>query len=184
MSHLVHLKSQPKPGAGPVAGVAEHALGLKIGDLAKATGKTQRALRLYEELGLLTPGTRSEGGFRIYGPEAIARVSWIGKLQELGFTLQQIHELVAASDAVDPPRAAMARVRALFTMKQAEVAAHIARLQQLQQELTSSLDFLETCVDACTEPAVQSAGTSCCGTCQQHGEQKAPDLVEGIRTPS
>ena len=37
---------------------------LKIGDLAKATGKTQRALRLYEEMGLLAPSERTLGGFR------------------------------------------------------------------------------------------------------------------------
>lgn len=174
MSHLLQLKSA---AAGPEKD-------LKIGDLAKATGKTQRALRLYEELGLLAPGTRSDGGFRLYGPDAIERVSWIGKLQELGFTLQQIQELVGASDAGALPREAMARVRKLFADKQAEVAAQIARLQQLQRELSSSLEYLETCVDSCTEHAASRSGTSCCGTCQQHGDQRAPSLVEGIRIPS
>lgn len=157
---------------------------LKIGDLAKATGKTQRALRLYEELGLLEPGTRTQGGFRVYGHEAVDRVTWIGKLQELGFTLQQIQELVAAADAVNLPKDAMARVRGLFADKQCEVAAQIARLQQLQRELSSSLEYLETCVSTCTAHAPDGAATSCCGTCQQHGAQRAPSLVEGMRTPA
>lgn len=177
MSHLLQLRSA---ATGPEKD-------LKIGDLAKATGKTQRALRLYEELGLLSPGTRSDGGFRLYGPDAIERVTWIGKLQELGFTLQQIQELVGASDAVGLPKEAMARVRRLFADKQAEVAGQIARLQQLQRELSSSLEYLETCVESCTERTertTSSTGTSCCGTCQQHGDQKAPSLVEGIRIPS
>ena len=43
---------------------------LKIGDLARATGKTQRALRLYEEMGLLVPSERTVGGFRVYGCDA------------------------------------------------------------------------------------------------------------------
>lgn len=176
MSHLLQLKSS-------AAGVAGPEKDLKIGDLAKATGKTQRALRLYEELGLLAPGTRTDGGFRLYGPEAIERVSWIGKLQELGFTLQQIQELVGASDPGCLPKDLMARVRQLFADKQAEVAAQIARMQQLQRELSSSLEYLETCVVSCTEHDSARA-TSCCGTCQQHGDQKAPSLVEGIRIPS
>ena len=39
---------------------------LRIGDLAEKTGKTKRALRLYEEMGLLVPSERSSGGFRLY----------------------------------------------------------------------------------------------------------------------
>ena len=57
---------------------------MKIGELARKTGKTVRALHLYEEMGLLKPG-RSEGGFRLYGPDELARVYWIGKLQKMGF---------------------------------------------------------------------------------------------------
>ncbi|HEY1099321.1 MAG TPA: MerR family transcriptional regulator, partial [Myxococcota bacterium] len=78
MPNLTLVSDRPLPAAtaGPRT--------LRIGDLAKATDKTQRALRLYEELGLLTCGERTSGGFRLYGPEAIDRVHWIGKLQELG----------------------------------------------------------------------------------------------------
>lgn len=180
MTQLVRIHSS-SVGASVGGGVCPGGE-LKIGDLAKATGKTQRALRLYEELGLLAPGTRTQGGFRVYGADAVERVLWIGKLQELGFTLQQIQELVDASGHEPLPREAMARARAVFAHKQAEVAAQIARLAQLQRELASSLEFLETCVQACAEPA--QTGTSCCGTCQQHGPLKAPSLVEGIRSPS
>ncbi len=141
---------------------------LRIGDLAKATGKSQRALRLYEELGLLTPGTRTAGGFRVYGHDSIERVTWIGKLQELGFTLQQIHELLPAAGA---PKEAMARVRRVFADKQAEVARQIERLAELQQELSSSLAYLETCVEQCCDDA--------CSSCHTH-DAKAPSLVEAL----
>jgi MerR family transcriptional regulator, copper efflux regulator len=49
---------------------------MRVGELAKAVGKTVRAMHLYEELGLLDPRARSEGGFRLYGPEAIDRIHW------------------------------------------------------------------------------------------------------------
>ena len=149
---------------------------VKIGELATATGKTQRALRLYEELGLLVPSDRTQGGFRVYGTGAIERVSWIGKLQELGFTLHQIQELVPSASAL--PKDVMSRTRQIFADKQAEVALQIARLQQLQDEMTSSLRYLETCVEECTE---HHRGTSSCSSCQTHGAERAPALVEGIR---
>ena len=75
---------------------------MKIGELARKTGKTVRALHLYEEMGLLKPG-RSEGGFRLYGPDELARVYWIGKLQKMGFKLAQIQSLL---DAVERSRTA------------------------------------------------------------------------------
>ena len=143
---------------------------LKIGELARATGTTQRALRLYEELGLLVPGTRTAGGFRVYGTESIERVTWIGKLQELGFTLHEIKELLPAGAS---PRDVMTRVRGVFAQKQADVAAQIARLQQLQGEIASSLEYLETCVAQCHDNS--------CASCHTH-DDKAPSLVEGIRS--
>ena len=59
---------------------------MQVGDLARETGKTIRAIHLYEELDLLTPAGRSKGRYRLYGPEALVRIRWIGKLQDMGFT--------------------------------------------------------------------------------------------------
>lgn len=156
---------------------------LRIGDLAKATAKTQRALRLYEELGLLTPGDRSSGGFRLYGPEAIERVQWIGKLQELGFTLHEIQGLVQALHEQKVPKAAMAQVRTLFMEKLDDVAAQIARLSQLQRELMSSLTYLETCVGCSTESDAHTSGAASCARCTEHGEpgEHVPSLVDQTR---
>ena len=67
---------------------------MRVGELAKAVGKTVRAMHLYEELGLLEPRARSEGGFRLYGPEAVDRIHWIVKLQAIGFTLAEIQGFV------------------------------------------------------------------------------------------
>ena len=47
---------------------------LKIGELARRTGKTVRAVHLYEELGLLAPAVRSKGGFRLYHGRAVTRI--------------------------------------------------------------------------------------------------------------
>ena len=49
---------------------------LRVGELAKRTGKTVRAIHLYEELGLLAPAVRSKGGFRLYSGKAVTRIDW------------------------------------------------------------------------------------------------------------
>src|SRR5258708_29937289 len=67
---------------------------MQVGDLARESGKTIRAIHLYEELGLLKPAARSKGRFRLYGSDALVRVRWIGKLQEMGFSLGDIQTVV------------------------------------------------------------------------------------------
>jgi DNA-binding transcriptional MerR regulator len=170
MAALVQLKQKS----------AASAVELRIGALAKATAKTQRALRLYEELDLLTPAAHTAGGFRVYGIDAVERVRWIGKLQDLGFTLTDIQSLIHAGEPERMAKEAMAQVRRVFADKQRELTLQIERLQQLKAELTSSLSYLETCTTACTADASQ--GTACCGTCETHGGERVPSLVQGARS--
>ena len=76
---------------------------LQVGDLARESGKTVRAIHLYEELGLLRPHARSKGRFRLFGQDALIRVRWIGKLQDLGLTSRKdLSGLLTSSDAALP----------------------------------------------------------------------------------
>src|SRR6185295_16469755 len=87
---------------------------LRVGDLARQTGKTVRAIHLYEELGLLQPETRSSGGFRLYDAAAVERVRWIELLNGLGFSLQEMRDLTRSwwSAGIGPD--AMEDLRTLF----------------------------------------------------------------------
>src|ERR1700749_3462300 len=68
---------------------------LRVGELARASGKTVRAIHHYEEVGLLRPHARSKGRYRLYDQAALHRVRWIGKLHDLGLSLAQIQDMVA-----------------------------------------------------------------------------------------
>ena len=177
MRPLALVSDTPVPSSTTEGAGVDAVRDLRIGDLARATRKTQRALRLYEELGLLTPGDRTSGGFRLYGSDAIDRVHWIGKLQELGFTLQQIQGLVAAVVGEAIPKEAMGQVRGLFLQKLDDVAAQIARLSQLQRELMSSLSYLEECVTCPTDASAGRTGAAACTGCTSHHDH-VPALVE------
>ncbi len=149
---------------------------LKIGELARRTGKTVRAVHLYEELGLLNPAVRSKGGFRMYSPKAVTRIEWIQKLQDMGFSLTEIKAFLRVwEESVTAPKA-METVREIFRDKLNETRATIERLSTLAAELAESLSYLESCRSC--EP-VHTQGE--CGTCEMHGhEGKAPLLIDGI----
>ncbi|HEX4460776.1 MAG TPA: MerR family transcriptional regulator, partial [Polyangia bacterium] len=100
---------------GPRGHIATLEKPLRVGELAKRSGKTVRALHLYEELGLLNPVHRSKGGFRLYAPSAVQRVEWIGKLQDAGFSLHDLQDLLnGVSEQGNVASMAMERVRGVF----------------------------------------------------------------------
>ncbi len=149
---------------------------MRVGQLAKATGKTVRTMHLYEELGLLRPVERSLGGFRLYAPEAKERISWICKLQSMGFALGEIQEFLRNWEASASAPAAMERVRAVFTQKLEETRSTLERLQELERDLSQSLTYLETCRTCAPSHLHQD-----CQCCSVHPEDTpAPPLVAGI----
>jgi DNA-binding transcriptional MerR regulator len=70
----------------------------KVGELAKQTGVTARALRHYDEIGLLSPSARTPAGYRLYAAADVARLQRIKSLQSLGFTLEEIRGLLDRPD--------------------------------------------------------------------------------------
>lgn len=151
---------------------------LRVGDLARATGKTVRAIHLYEELGLLKPNTRSSGGYRLYGAVAVERVRWIELLQGLGFSLHEMADVLRQWWSADRGPEAMANLRGLFERKLEETREAVRRHQALEQELIESLRYLETCRE-CDEPGPVRT----CVHCQHdHGAGTEPALVAGLKS--
>ena len=152
----------------------------KVGDLAKVTGKTVRALHLYEELGLLTPDSRSAGGYRIFGEQAVARVGWITRMQDIGFSLPEIQHFLKNWETSANGPMGMGRVREVFEAKLAETRENITRLKQLERDLQASLAYLDLC-GSCEPSHMQTD----CGCCEQPGHDPArtPDLVAGLSRP-
>jgi len=91
----------------PVAAGEDYA---RIEQVAARTGLTKRTLRYYEEIGLLAPPTRTEGGYRLYSEADIHHLERIKRLKELlGFSLAEIREIARAEEQREQYRAAWAR---------------------------------------------------------------------------
>lgn len=78
---------------------------LQIGEVADRVGLSLRTVRFYEEQGLLTPAARSEGGFRLYTETQVERLALIKRMKPLGFTVEQMSDLLTAHDTLQDTRA-------------------------------------------------------------------------------
>ncbi len=152
---------------------------LKVGDLARLAGKSVRALRLYEELDLLHPIARSNGGFRLYDDTAITRIRWIELLQEAGLSLHQIQDLLKAWQGTKYGPEAMASIRATFLKKLEETREAVARYESLARELEGTLEYLRTC-QGCGPARTTQADCPQCP--EDHGMKAPPALVAGFHT--
>jgi DNA-binding transcriptional MerR regulator len=153
---------------------------LQVGDLARETGKTVRAIHLYEELGLLKPAARSKGRYRLYTADGLVRIRWIGKLQEMGFSLTDIQQIVRDWEGGGTAPNAMRKMREVYAKKLEETRSHLNRLKALEREIESSILYLDTC-DVCDPERLLGF----CKACDLHScESHVPELVAGFRATS
>jgi DNA-binding transcriptional MerR regulator len=113
----------------------------KIGELARRTGLTVRTLHHYDEIGLLSPAERSDGGHRVYDEADVQRLYRIVSLRSLGFPLDAIAQALD-SDRFDPREAVDDHLRRL----EAQIAREqqlLDKLRTLRQRLDAD-DFLTT----------------------------------------
>ncbi len=74
---------------------------LQIGEVAERTGLSLRTIRYYEEMDLVVPDTRTDGGFRLYTEDHLHRLALIRRMKPLGFTRREMRELLEARDRLD-----------------------------------------------------------------------------------
>ncbi len=107
-----------------------------IGDVARLSEVTPATIRYYEEIGLLTPPPRTEGGYRRYSESTIEELQFIKKGQGLGFSLDEIGEILTLSRAGEAP---CSRVLDLAQRNLAAATERIRQLQAFQARLASQI---------------------------------------------
>lgn len=118
---------------------------LTVSRLAQAAGVNPQTVRYYERRGLLPAPPRTESGYRLYPEEAVVRLRFIKQAQELGFSLEEIQELLALR--VDASTSC-AQVQARAQTKIQEIDAKIRQLQAMQAALA---DLVAACEQGGTE---------------------------------
>ena len=113
------------------------AMGLLIGELASRSGVAPPTIRYYEHIGLLRPPARTAGGYRRYSERTIEDLVFIRKAQSLGFSLDEVAEIVSLTRSGKAP---CARVLALTESHLAALDARIAQMQQFRKALAGELN--------------------------------------------
>lgn len=113
---------------------------LTIGNLARKTDVGIETIRFYERRGLIEDPPRRESGYRQYPPETIERLRFIRRAKELGFTLDEIAELLALRSQ---PAENRDQVRERARAKIADVESRIADLQRMKETLVSLAEACE-----------------------------------------
>lgn len=112
---------------------------MNIGQAAQASGVSAKMIRYYESIALIPPGRRSDAGYRIYGDNDVHTLRFIKRARTLGFSLEQIRELVSLWH--DPQRAS-ADVKRI-------AEAHVQELEQRIREMTEMRDTLVRLARTC-----------------------------------
>ena len=117
---------------------------MKIGALAKATDTKVETVRYYENIGLLPPPARTTANYRDYGSDHLARLSFIRRARNLGFTLKALRELLELSDNEDQSCEAVDDI----------ANRHLAEIDQKIDDLTTLRSELDRLIGACQHGTV------------------------------
>ena len=105
---------------------------LKIGELAKQTGLAVGTLRYYSDLGLLLPVHRGDNGYRYYSEDATSQVQFIKKAQAIGFTLEEIKQILDVRDRGEKP---CSLVQSLLDNKIEQLEIQVKKMTLFKREL-------------------------------------------------
>src|SRR5690606_35134776 len=112
---------------------------MQIGEVAQRTGLSLRTIRYYEEVGLIRPSSRTQGGFRLYTEPDVARLNLVKRMKPLGFSLEQARDLLGVLDALDAAEADSGERDALV----GRLATYRVAVQRRCTELRKELDTAE-----------------------------------------
>lgn len=99
---VVNWPRRTEPSQGEPLSNQDH---LQIGEVAGRTELSIKTIRHYDEVGLVAPSARSAGGFRLYTADDVNRLLAIRRMKPLGFSLDEMRELLDALDTLNSPTA-------------------------------------------------------------------------------
>jgi Hg(II)-responsive transcriptional regulator len=130
---------------------------MRTGQLAARAGVNIQTVRFYERRGILPKPERTTSGYRVYSPEAVRLIRFIKRAQDLGFTLDEVEDLLRLRNN---RRASCARVKSAGQAKMTAVEAKIAGLQAMKRALTVLL-----------------------ASCERNDRERACPILEALEAP-
>lgn len=118
---------------------------LRIGEVSKRSGVRVETLRFYEKSGLLDHPARTAGGYRVYGADILDRLDFIKRAQVLGFSLDEIKQIINEKRDGQSP---CAEVRGIVRRRLTELDERMTQMRRYRKELTAALAEWDEAGDA------------------------------------
>ncbi|CAM3989557.1 Cu(I)-responsive transcriptional regulator [Bordetella tumbae] len=112
---------------------------MNIGQAATASGISAKMIRYYESIGLIDSATRTDSGYRVYGDKELHTLRFVRRARDLGFSVEQMHELLALWRDRDRASADVKRV----------ALSHVEGLERKAAELQQMADTLRHLAEHC-----------------------------------
>ncbi|CAM3998518.1 Cu(I)-responsive transcriptional regulator [Bordetella muralis] len=112
---------------------------MNIGQAAAASGISAKMIRYYESIGLIDSATRTDAGYRVYGDKELHTLRFVRRARDLGFSVEQMHELLALWRDRDRASADVKRV----------ALSHVEGLERKAAELQQMADTLRHLAEHC-----------------------------------
>lgn len=108
---------------------------MHIGAVAERTGLSLRTLRHYDDVGLVRPSGRSDGGFRLYTEDDVERLLLVRRMKPLGFTLEEMTDLLDVADRIAE--------RGGDDDLRGRLAAYVRAAEQRREDLARKLEWAD-----------------------------------------
>lgn len=116
---------------------------MQIGEVAERTSLSLRTIRYYEEVGLVLPSARSQGGFRLYTEDDVERLRFVRQMKPLEFSLDEMRDLLQVLDALKDERVNSTDRKELLDRLSLYREIAESRIEQLRTQLDSAEHFAE-----------------------------------------
>jgi len=120
---------------------------MHIGELAERTGLSLRTIRHYDEVDLLRPSGRTEGGFRLYTERDLERLLLIRRMKPLGFSLEEMRDMLTIVDGLGQPRTTARRQATLRSQLSSFIDTAQDRRETLARQLQMADEFIAVLLD-------------------------------------
>ena len=147
---------------------------IQIGNLAEKAGITTRTIRYYEELGIIEPDERTEGGFRLYSETQLRRLNIVQGLKALGFDLGRIRELFALKHQSETGGELAQAMTHLLYEQQKEIDGKISYYLAMKERNLRGIEVLKGCF-RCDIKVFERDGHEC-EVYKQHPD--VPDVID------
>lgn len=147
---------------------------MQIGEVAKRVNVTIRTVRYYEEMGLIEPAMRTEGGFRLYDMSAVRRLQLIHSLRSLDFPLKDIQELLQIRRDSHTGTVAAHRLMQLLKLQLQRTNERIAQLLAIREDIERAMALTAECTGCHLELAGQPCLT--CGNVLDFAKNVHPEI--------